>query len=63
VQNVYIALLLSNTTNYLLRARDIVVGLASPNRLEDPRLNPDRARDLSLIHTRPDQPWGETGLL
>jgi hypothetical protein len=63
VQNIYIALLLSNITDYLLGARDSVDGLASSNRLEDQRLNPDRARDLSLIHTRPDQPWGETGLL
>lgn len=62
MQNVYIALLVSNTTNYLLGARDSVVGLASPTRLEDQRLKPDRARDLSLIHTRPDQPWGENGL-
>jgi len=63
VHNIYIALLISNTTNYLLRVRDNVFGLASPNRLKDPRLNPDRERDLSLIHTRPQQPWGETGLL
>ena len=42
---------------------DSVVGIATRNRMDGSGFKPLRAREFSLLHTRPDLPWKPPSLL